>query len=47
MCEISPCGSREMNKTGVHEDMGSVPGPTQWGKDPVLLPDLNYGIGQI
>ena len=33
----SYCGSEVTNPASIHEDLGSIPGPTQWVKDPVLL----------
>ena len=33
----SYCGSVETNLSSIHEDEGSIPGPTQWVKDLVLL----------
>ena len=33
----SHCGSVVMNLTSIHEDVGLIPGLTQWLKDPALL----------
>ena len=33
----SPCGSAITNLTSIHEDVGSIPGITQWLRDLTLL----------
>ena len=37
MYRSSHCGSTETNPTSIHEDVGLIPGPTQWVKDLTLL----------
>ena len=39
----SPCGSEEMNQSGIHEDRGSISGPTQWVKGSSVAVSCNVG----
>ena len=41
----SHCGSAVMNPKSIHEDVGSIPGLTQWVKD--LSIAMSYGVGHI
>ena len=43
----SHCGSAVMNLTRIYEDVGVIPGLTQWVKDPALWwrPQVQLGSG--
>ena len=34
--QSSHYGSVVMNQSSIHEDVGLIPGPTQWVRDPLL-----------
>ena len=36
-CSLTHCGSAVMNPISIREDVGLIPGPTQWVKDSALL----------
>ena len=36
-------GTAETNPTSIHRDVGSIPGLTQWGKDPSIV--MSCGVG--
>ena len=42
----SHCGSVIMSLTSIREDLGLIPGPTQWVKDPALLLAIVYLSGR-
>ena len=41
----SCCGAGEMNTISIHEDVGSIPGLTQWARDPSLETSICQGRG--
>ena len=40
----SRCGSVVTNTTSIHEDMGSIPGPTQWVKGSEVAMSCSVGF---